>query len=183
MRSSARASVRLPESASSRVGDAAFSFLLSSPCLHSAPPSGFPMSATRLSSTSTATMPAYMGSLRLAAISEHERIDKQFGSSSPAFSSSLATPSESDFVASQSSPYTVPPRGALVFQQHVHRIPKPMRPSQKFRIWYRGIFWETLEPVSTVCLSARTIDTEREKKTQGVRRGSLPKAGETAAAS
>lgn len=162
-------SVRLPGSSSwSRRG----SILLPSPTLRclqflrtSIP---FPMSATRLSSTSTTTsMPAYMGSLRLAAISEHGRIDKEFGSSPRAFSSSSPPPPSSDFAPSP-SPYTVPPRGALVFQQHVHRILKPMRPSQKFRIWYRGIFWETLEPVSLISPPLRKGSTprspERRKK-------------------
>ncbi|KWU44550.1 hypothetical protein RHOSPDRAFT_33877 [Rhodotorula sp. JG-1b] len=112
------------------------------------------MSATRLSSTSTTTMPAYMGSLRLAAVSEPGRIDKEFGSSSLAFSCSSSSSSD---LASSPSPYTVPPRGALVFQQHVHRIPKPMRPSQKFKLWYRGIFWETLEPWENILVHALLI--------------------------
>jgi hypothetical protein len=155
-----RASVRLSRIESSRVGEAAFSFLLSPlPCIPRLYP--FPMSATRLSSASTKTMPAYMGSLRLAAVSEPGTIDKEFGSSSPAFSCSSSSPSVN--VAS-SSPYTVPPRGALVFQQHVHRIPKPMRPSQKFKLWYRGIFWETLEPVSLMSLSERSTPSGKKKK-------------------
>lgn len=45
-------------------------------------------------------------------------------------------------------PFTAPPKGALVFEQHVHRYPKPISGSQRLSIWYRGLFWETLEPVS-----------------------------------
>lgn len=100
------------------------------------------MSATRLSDSKTTSASPYLGSLWLPAASDRKRIDK-FGSSTSSAASSSPPPTAPD-----SFPYTTPPPGALVFKQHVHRYPKPMEPSQKFRLWYRGLFWETLEPVS-----------------------------------
>lgn len=45
------------------------------------------------------------------------------------------------------SPFTLPPPGALVFKQHVHRHPEPIGLVERTRIWYMGVFWEVLEPV------------------------------------
>ncbi|POY75896.1 hypothetical protein BMF94_0979 [Rhodotorula taiwanensis] len=87
------------------------------------------MSATRLSSTQTTLASPYAGSIRLAG-----------GIDTPTSAAPQIT------AADTFHPYTIPPKGALVFQQHVHRYPKPMRRSQKVKLWYRGVFWETLEP-------------------------------------
>ncbi|GAA5863125.1 hypothetical protein JCM3774_001429 [Rhodotorula dairenensis] len=111
------------------------------------------MTATRLSDTKTMSASPYMGSLWLPAASDRARIDK-FGSSS--LSSASSSSSSSSSSSPDSFPYTTPPPGALVFRQHVHRYPKPMEPSKKFRLWYRGMFWETLEPDPNGAVTIRT---------------------------
>ncbi|GAA5984819.1 hypothetical protein JCM10908_003519 [Rhodotorula pacifica] len=119
------------------------------------------MSTTQLLSVKTKTASPYMGSLRLAGTADS---DDEFGGSCIGSSSRKSSPA---------SPYTVPPRGALVFQQHVHRYPKPIEPSQKLRIWYRGVFWETLEPWENILV--RTL-TDFQSLTRVTRRLSADKA-------
>ncbi|BGP57747.1 hypothetical protein JCM8202_002400 [Rhodotorula sphaerocarpa] len=101
------------------------------------------MSTTRLSRTTPATTTTgsspYRGSLRLPSALDAERIDK----------SSESAPSDA---AAMFQPFTVPPKGALVFEQHVHRYPKPISGSQRLSIWYRGLFWETLEPWENILI-------------------------------
>ncbi|GAA5886507.1 hypothetical protein JCM6882_001662 [Rhodosporidiobolus microsporus] len=69
-------------------------------------------------------------------------------STSPPASRSVASPAAAAASpTSSSSHYTTSPPGALVFDQHVHRPPRPMKRSEQWKLAYMGNFAVvTLEP-------------------------------------